>query len=107
MATPDCHYRWYSAKEICMVFERFDGIFFIGDEMLKHVYAAFNILLRENIALGGLEQWRMDDKQRNVCRCNSQFTHTDCWQFIVSGSSTVEQHDREGSHSSPYHCQST
>jgi len=87
-----------------MIMERFNGVFFIGDDMLRHVYAAFNVLLRKNLANGGMEPWRMTDAQKSSCRCENQLINPDCAQYIVSGSSIVEQH---GSQGSPYSCQRT
>ncbi|MCJ1315605.1 hypothetical protein MMC15_000925, partial [Xylographa vitiligo] len=56
-----CHYRWYTTAESCMILDRFDAVVFIGDSMLQNVYSAFNMLLRENVALGGLKQWNLKD----------------------------------------------
>ena len=46
-----------------MILERFDTVVFIGDTMLRNIYGAFNILLRQNQALGALSQWEMSDHE--------------------------------------------
>lgn len=99
-----CHYRWYSTAEICMILERFDAIVFIGDDTLKHVYAAFNMLLRENIAMGGLKQRDLSESDRNSCRCDNQFTKPECSRHFVTESQIVTDNDGGGGHKSPYYC---
>ncbi|KAI9869407.1 MAG: hypothetical protein M1813_000196 [Trichoglossum hirsutum] len=76
--TPGCHYRWFTTAEICMILERFDAIIFLGDNMVRSIYSAFNILLRENAALGALKQWEMSDAERSACRCDNQFAKGEC-----------------------------
>lgn len=58
----DCAFKWFSTEEICMILERFDTVVFIGDTMLRNIYGAFNILLRQNQALGAISQWEMNDR---------------------------------------------
>jgi len=99
-----CHYKWYSAKEICMILERFDGVVFVGDDLIAQLYAGFNILLRQNLALGALEQWRMTDKDREHCMCERQFINTDCSKYFTTASEQVAQHDSQGGNRSPYAC---
>ncbi|KAI9884502.1 MAG: hypothetical protein M1823_003717 [Watsoniomyces obsoletus] len=99
-----CHYRWYSTPEICMILERFDGLIFIGDDMVRNIYVALNILLRENVALGGLRQWDMDEAERSTCRCENQFIKPECLRFAVSNNDEVRKNDAKGGHPSPYHC---
>ncbi|KAF1989023.1 hypothetical protein K402DRAFT_391177, partial [Aulographum hederae CBS 113979] len=99
-----CHYRWYSSSEICMILERVDGLIFIGDDMLRDIYAAFNMLLRQNLASGALAQWKMDEHQREICRCENQFANYRCSPFVVSTSLEVEERNLEGHHESPYLC---
>ncbi|KAL8742974.1 MAG: hypothetical protein Q9190_004620 [Brigantiaea leucoxantha] len=100
----DCHYRWYSTIESCMILERFDTIVFIGDEMLRYVYSAFNMLLRENMALGGLKQWEMQESEREMCRCGNQLIKPECSKYAVMESTSVQANDAGSGHSSPYVC---
>lgn len=99
-----CHYRWYSTTEICMILERFDAIVFIGDNMLQHVYAAFNMLLRENMAMGSLKQWEMSEDERVNCRCDNQITRPECSKHAVLDSEEVRRNDPGSGHPSLYHC---
>ena len=99
-----CHYRWYSTAEICMILERFDAIIFIGDDTLKHIYAAFNILLRENLATGGLKQWELTETDRVLCRCENQFTRAECSAHMIMDSQAVAENDPSSGHRSPYYC---
>ncbi|KAL8796294.1 MAG: hypothetical protein Q9195_001409 [Heterodermia aff. obscurata] len=102
-----CHYRWYSTTEVCMILDRFDAIVFIGDDMLQHIYAAFNILLRENMALGSLKQWEMSEEERVNCRCDNQITRPECSKYAVLDSEEVRKNDHGSGHPSPYHCNRT
>lgn len=80
-----------------MILERFDGIVFIGDEILRHIYMAFNILLRKDLALGGMERLRMDEKQRGACRCDYQFTKAECYDFTrLASVVSVQKRDSPG-----------
>ena len=87
-----------------MILERFDAIVFIGDDLLKHVYAAFNMLLRENIAMGGLKQWELNESERTACRCDSQITRPECSKHVVTESQIVKDNDEGSGHRSPYYC---
>lgn len=100
----DCHYRWYSTAEICMILDRFATVIFIGDSMLQHVYAAFNMLLRENIGMGGLKQWEMKESERSICRCDNQLMKQECSKYAVLHSQEVIDNDGRSGHRSPYHC---
>ncbi|MCJ1362936.1 hypothetical protein MMC16_002042 [Acarospora aff. strigata] len=102
-----CHYRWYSTAEICMILDRFDGIVFIGDDVVKHLYSAFNILLRENVAQGGLKRWEMSESERNSCRCDNQFIKPECAKYAVTSSEEVDKNDGSSGHRSPYLCNRT
>lgn len=87
-----------------MILDRFDGIVFVGDDLMKQIYASFNILLRRDLALGGMQQWKMTDKERDMCRCGGQYTKPDCWKFFVANHKDVQNHDDEGDTRSPYAC---
>ncbi|KAL8692238.1 MAG: hypothetical protein Q9218_002691 [Villophora microphyllina] len=102
-----CHFRWYSTSEICMILDRFDEIVFLGDDTLRHVYSAFNMLLRENIALGGLRQWDMKESEREICRCENQLIRPECLLHAVTDSQQVRSNDAGSGHSSPYLCDPT
>jgi hypothetical protein len=51
-----CTYKWFSTAEICMILERFNAIIFLGGDIAQTIYTAFNILLRKDLAVGGLRQ---------------------------------------------------
>lgn len=99
-----CHYRWYSTPEICMILERFDAVFFIGDDSLKHIYGAFNILLREDMATGALDQRHLDDVERSTCSCDNQIVKPECSKAIIRESQAMGDHDNTFGTSTPYHC---
>ena len=86
-----------------MILERFDTIIFIGDDTLKYIYAAFNILLRENLALGGLKQWELAETDRVLCRCDNQFTRRECSAHMLTDSREVADKDASSGHRSPYY----
>ena len=102
-----CHYRWYTTAEICMILERFDSIVFIGDDMLKAIYSAFNMLLRENIGMGGLKQWEMSESERDGCRCDNQIIKPECAMHAILESEVVGANDGDSSHRNPYQCDRT
>lgn len=89
-----------------MILERFDAIVFIGDDTLKSIYAGFNILRRENMAMGALKQWEMSDEDMQSCRCENQFIKGGCSKYIISGSQNLRENDHKTEHQSPYVCQS-
>ena len=99
-----CHYRWYSTPEICMILERFDAIVFIGDDSLKQIYAAFNMLLRENMAMGSLKQWELNESQRDACTCDNQLTKLECSRHMIMDSQTVREKDDQDGQGSPFYC---
>ena len=102
-----CQFRWYSTLEICMILDRFDGLVFIGDDMLKSIYAGFNILLREDLALGGLKQWDLSDDERRTCHCDSQFTNAKCFgSTALDSEEVVSKAGQRDSGRSPYRCNS-
>ena len=122
----DCSYKWFSTEEICIILERLNSLIFLGDNMLRDIYGAFNILLRGNLALGALSQWEMDDQKlcsipftspfnlvelifqhrRKACRCDAQFTNTDCHEHFVNNSTSIMSHDHLSRHPSPFFCPS-
>jgi hypothetical protein len=100
-----CQYRWFTTAEICMILSRFEKILFVGDDALKLVYGAFNILLRENIALGALREWEMEKREREYeCQCNEQFERPACWGYFITDSGDVKGHDGLEGDQSPYTC---
>ena len=87
-----------------MILDRFDAVVFIGDDLLKHIYTAFNVLLRENIVMGGLKQWEMQESERDMCRCDNQFIRSECSEHAVLASHEVKEYDGRSGRSSPYYC---
>ncbi|KAI9741389.1 MAG: hypothetical protein M1834_003106 [Cirrosporium novae-zelandiae] len=102
-----CHYRWYTTPEVCMILSRFSHIVFIGDDLMSQIYAGFNILLRENMALGAFKQWEMSEEERMACRCENQFVKAECRKFAVSKSEEVRRGDAESDYTSLYGCDQT
>ena len=87
-----------------MILERFDAIVFIGDRMLQNVYQGFNMLLRENVAMGGLKQWEMKESEREACRCDNQIIREDCSRYSVISNLDVRNNDAGNGYRSPYYC---
>ncbi|KAE9375379.1 hypothetical protein N431DRAFT_436863 [Stipitochalara longipes BDJ] len=98
-----CTYIWFSTPEICMILERFNAISFIGDELVQSVYAAFNILLREDLSLGGLQQWIMSDQDRKNCKCDGQFLNLECTGYGMKNRDALKKNSRDQK-GSPYFC---
>lgn len=99
-----CHYRWYSTAEICMILERFDALVFVGDDSLKRIYAALNMLLRENIAVGSLKQWELNESQRDACKCDNQLNKPECLSHMITESETGREKKDGVDHRSPLYC---
>ena len=89
-----------------MILERFDALVFIGDDILKHIYGAFNILLKEDMATGALDLRHLDNNERPTCTCDNQFIKSECSKAITRDSQAIGDHDRAFGKSSPYHCNS-
>lgn len=91
-----------------MILERFDALVFVGDDMLKHIYLAFNMIMRENVAMGGLMHWQLSDSERDTCRCDNQIIKPECAKHAILQSDIVGANEGGGSgHASPYLCDST
>ncbi|KAI9834880.1 MAG: hypothetical protein M1819_002788 [Sarea resinae] len=86
--------------------DRFDALVFIGDSMVRNIYLAFNILLRENVALGGLKQWEMSEAERAACRCENQFIKMECSKFSVREDKEVLLHGSASGYTGQYSCDS-
>ena len=87
-----------------MILERFDAVVFVGDDSFKQIYAAFNMLLRENMAMGSLKQGELDESQRNTCRCDNQLTKLDCSSHMIMESETVKVKEDDVGHRGPFYC---
>ena len=87
-----------------MILERFDAIVFIGDDSLKPIYAAFNMLLRENMAIGSLKQWELNESRRDTCSCDNQLTKPECSSHMIMESQTVREKDDGDGQRSPFYC---
>ena len=87
-----------------MILDRFDAIVFIGDGMLQTIYAGLNMLLRENIATGGLKQWKMKEDERTSCKCDKQIIKPECSSYNLKNSQEVRESAGEGGRHSPFYC---
>ena len=99
-----CHYHWFSTTQICMILERFDAVVFIGDDSLKQIYAAFNMLLTENMAMGSLRQWELNEGQREACKCDNQFNKPECASHMITESETGREKEDGVGHRSLFYC---
>ena len=87
-----------------MILDRFDAVVFVGDDSLKHIYAAFNMLLRENIATGSLRRRDLTQKDQTACRCDNQFTSPECSVQIATESQAISDGSTTTELKSPYYC---
>lgn len=87
-----------------MILERFDHVVFSGDESLSNVYAAFNMLLTEDIAHGSLKQWEMTREQLSSCSCDKQYLNRGCMDFLIHSSEDVYAQDANGRSRYPFAC---
>jgi hypothetical protein len=74
-----------------MILERFNAVTFIGDNIAQTIYTAFSILLRQDLSLGGLQLWTMDDQDRINCKCDNQFLNTDCLGYTIKSVEEVKK----------------
>lgn len=89
-----------------MILERFNAIVFVGDDIAQSIYAAFNILLREDLALGSLQQWLMTDEERLKCKCDNQFLNNECRGYAIKNIDEVKKNEAGDRKGNPYFCQS-
>jgi hypothetical protein len=89
-----------------MILERFNAIVFVGDDVAQSIYAAFNILLREDLALGSLQQWLMTDDERIKCKCDNQFLNNECQGYAIKSIDEVKKNDAGERKGNPYFCES-
>ena len=90
-----------------MILERFNTIVLVGDEIARSIYAAFNILLREDLAFGGLQQWIMTDQDLTNCKCDNQFLNKDCLGYAIKNREEIKKNEGGGGQKgSPYLCES-
>lgn len=81
-----CQYKWYSTAEICMILERLNSVTFVGDDVAQAVYTGLNILLNQDLALGGLQRELLEPNQKHTCKCNGQFLNAECREKMITSS---------------------
>lgn len=89
-----------------MILERFNAIVFVGDDIAQSIYAAFNILLREDLALGSLQQWLMTDEERTKCKCDNQFINSECSRYAIKNRDDLKKNEVGERRGNPYFCES-
>lgn len=80
-----------------MILERFNAVVFVGDETVQSLYMAFNILLREDLALGGLQDWQMTGGEHSHCKCGNQLSNPECTEYMITSIEDARQKDGGGS----------
>ena len=99
-----CTSRWFGAAEICLILERFNSLAFIGDDIARSIYLAFNMLLREDLAYGGLKGSDvLNDQDRKTCKCDNQFLD-ECEVFGITSSDSLKKAEDPGQGGSSYYC---
>jgi len=78
---------------------------FIGDNVAQTNYTAFNILLREDLSLGGLQYGTMDDQDGINCKCDNQFLNTDCRGYTIKSVEEVQKNQGDDPRGGSYFCQ--
>ncbi|KAI9727915.1 MAG: hypothetical protein M1828_005320 [Chrysothrix sp. TS-e1954] len=87
--TSGCDMRWYSSQEISDILSRFSHIFILGDSMMRHLTNALYILLRGDMAYGGITDWDVPAiantsiNGREDCACEMQFASHDCSNLVI------------------------
>lgn len=89
-----------------MIIERFNTIIFIGDDLAQSIYAAFNILLREDLAFGSLKRGIMTDEDRLKCKCDNQFTNSECRGYAIKNIDEGKKEKASYRKGNPYLCES-
>lgn len=88
-----------------MILERFNTIVFVGDDIAQSIYAAFNILLREDLALGSLKYWAMTDEGWTRCKCDNQFVNSECQGYAINSRDDLKKNEAGKRKGSPYICE--
>ncbi|KUJ18280.1 uncharacterized protein LY89DRAFT_644340 [Mollisia scopiformis] len=100
-----CTYRWFPTPEICMILERLNAIVFVGDDVSRSIYAAFNVLFREDLVLGSLQEWLMTEEDRMKCKCDNQFIDSQCQAFAIKSRDEVKKSESGDRKGTPYFCE--
>jgi hypothetical protein len=71
-----CTVRWLSSFSICLILEKYAGIYFLGDSLTRHMSMAFYMLLNRDLRYGGFP---IDPNINpkifgNNCGCDGQFS---------------------------------
>jgi len=114
----DCDMRWYSTHEACEIMSRFEQVMIVGDSLNRHLVNALYIMLRGDLALGGIREWDVETLIKNEhstsstaqdweaspeteainpvatnpCRCRTQF-YKSCSKLVVSDSDWIKGND--------------
>jgi len=59
-----CDMRWFTTEEVCEIFSRFDKVIVVGDNMMRHVVGALNVLLRKNLGYGAVTDWNFSPEEK-------------------------------------------
>lgn len=60
-----CDMRWFTTEEVCEIFSRFEKVIFVGDNMMRHVVGALNMLLRKDLGYGAVTNWNFSPKEKS------------------------------------------
>ena len=82
--TRGCDMQWFTMDEACDILSRFDHIYLIGDDMLRHLGQAFHVFMRGDLYDGGRATWR-DGIDEKDCHCRNVFNNPECiWWSAVN-----------------------
>lgn len=78
-----CDMRWYTTEEICDILSSFERVALLGDSMIRHLFAAMNVMLRQDLGYGAVSSWSFNDEEKELCFCNNQVNVKSCsWQTV-------------------------
>ncbi|KAL9083792.1 MAG: hypothetical protein Q9159_005580 [Coniocarpon cinnabarinum] len=82
--TRGCDMQWFTIDEVCDILSRYDHIYLIGDDMLRHLGQALHVFMRGDLWDGGRATWR-EGTDDNDCHCHNVFDKPACiWWSAVN-----------------------
>ena len=89
-----------------MILDRFASLVFIGDDLVRTVYAGLNMLLREDLGYGALKSWEITEGPHMAeCVCKGQLLDDPCGRYAIKNSSEAKEPDESGGHGGGYYCE--
>lgn len=88
-----CDMRWYTTDEVCDILGRFERVIVMGDSMMRHMFAALNVMTRKDLGYGAVSSWGFSDEDFEACFCIKQVDVKNCSMQTVGSTADVKEWD--------------